>query len=42
MKSAEPLTENFAYDPVIKGEGFLIQPNESENEAFKHIIIVHD
>ncbi len=40
IEPAETLTKNFSYDAMIKRQCFLIDTDEPEDNAFKHIIIV--
>lgn len=41
IESAEALAENLAYNPVIKGQGFLVETDDAKNYRFDHALIVH-
>lgn len=41
IEPTESLTKNLAYDPMIKGQSFLIETDDAKNDRFDHALIVH-
>jgi hypothetical protein len=41
IEATETLTKNFSYNPMIKGESLLIGANQTKNNMFPHVFIVH-